>query len=92
MIRLLCVVCTLLASPAFAEPQCGPRTAVADALAMQFGETVREMGLTGDARLMELYGNDKTGTWTAVITTDAGISCFAASGTAFKAVKPGVPS
>ena len=92
MIRLLCVVCTLLASPAFAEQTCGPHDAMADNLAEKYGDTVKVMGVTPDKMLMEVYVNETSGTWTAAMTTQAGISCYAAIGAEAKVIKPGVPS
>lgn len=65
---------------------------LADMLAKRYGEVQRSMGLVQDNTVMELYANEKTGTWTLTVTVQEGMTCFVAAGTDFKTAKPGVPS
>ncbi len=72
------------ASPA----QCGPHEAVSGQLAKQFGEQTRAMGLAEDNTVMELYGSEKTGTWTLTVTLPNGATCLVAAGNNFETVTP----
>ena len=72
--------------------QCGPHDDVAAALKQKFGEVVQVQGLSGDGRLMEIWANPKSGTWTATMTTSTGIACLSAYGDHFQSVKPGDPA
>lgn len=69
---------SLLASPAFAQPQCAPRDQVIAMLTDQYGETRQAAGLTGGA-WMEVYAAD-SGTWTIIVTLPDGNTCMMASG------------
>ena len=52
-------------------------------LADKYGEAARVVGLMQNGSVMEIYSNSELGTWTAVVSTPAGISCVVASGVAF---------
>ena len=49
-------------------------------------------GLGGDGRIMEIWANSETGTWTATMTRSDGVTCLAAAGDHFVPVKPGEPA
>lgn len=83
----------LLATAARAAPTCVPsHDIIAAALKEQFGETVQMIGALPDGRPFEVFGNRKTGTWTAVIVLPDGRACFPASGTSLALVPPGDPA
>ena len=97
MIRLALAL-AMIATPALAERQCAGHTMIADALAKNFSEVRRSIGLAQDNTVMELYASDKTGTWTLTVTMPSGMTCLVAAGSNFETVapatpvKPGVPS
>lgn len=76
---------------ALAAPPCTSHAAMAEALARQFGETVQAQALTQDGRLVAIWANLKTGTWTATISSQ-GRTCMVAAGDHFQATKPGEPA
>jgi hypothetical protein len=80
----LALILALLALPAHAQQQCGPRAQLVAKLAEQFGETQRTMGYVGPApaitAVMETYANDATGTWTILLAKPDGTACMIASG------------
>ena len=91
-ILVLSFVILSLAVPAFAGTQCGRRDDVVAVLTGQFGEVVQVQGLTADGRLMEVWSNRETGTWTATTTSPEGITCLPAEGQQFQITKPGEPA
>jgi hypothetical protein len=76
----------LLAMPAHAQQQCGPRDKMIEMLAEKFGETQRTTGWVGGANetpitaVMETYANDTTGSWTIILAKPDGSACMLASG------------
>jgi hypothetical protein len=74
----------LLAMPAHAQQQCGPRDKMIAQLAEKYGETQRTMGYVGPppavTAVMETYANDATGTWTILLAKPDGTACMMASG------------
>lgn len=85
MIRLALLLC-LLAVPATAEPICEPRDFGVKALERVFGEQRIGVGLDGDGRLIELFANLETGTFTliAMEPKSAGISCLVVEGVSWQ--------
>lgn len=77
--------------PAEAQPPmpCGKRDALVAQLEGRYGETRRSVGLQSGRGIVETYANDKTGSWTILVTTPDGLSCLVAAGEAFRAVEPG---
>ena len=68
--------------PAFAQGNCGPEGQAKAALAEKYGETPAMQGIMegGVPAYLEIWINEETGTWTALVTRVDGISCVAASG------------
>ncbi len=97
MIRA-CLLSLAFASPAFAQTNCGPRDAVAAALADKYGETVIARGLAETPQglaMVEVWTNPDKRTFTVLITGPGGTSCLGASGGSFEMVdpvKPGDPA
>lgn len=70
----------LIASPAFANVICQPRSAFVEYLKEKHGEQPLAYGLNNDGRLIELFGTSNGETWTMLITDARGISCVVTSG------------
>jgi hypothetical protein len=90
-IRLACCALAigtlgLYAVPANAQTQsqeqCGPRDEVIKVLNAKYQESQRALGLINEKAMMELYISSR-GTWTMVVTNEAGISCVLAAGEAW---------
>lgn len=77
----------LMAAPAFAQQNCGPRDQVILRLTTLFGEVRRGVGLGGES-IVEVYASEATGTWTILVTNTRGISCLVAAGQAWETVAP----
>ncbi len=72
-------------------PQCAPRDTVMAALAGQYGETRRGMGLTADQAVIEVFANDTSGTWTITATLPDGQTCLVASGQGYEVMTDALP-
>ena len=87
----------LLASPALAEPVCGPRQSIIDELGKKYGEYVVWRGLVNAKipQVVELLANEDGTTWTLVMTDVTGRACAPVNGFGgewFKWVNPGNPT
>lgn len=66
--------------PASAEPVCGPRDVIVEALRTRFNETVQFRGLSLDGKIMyEIYASPE-GTWTVVLSNPTGTACVREAG------------
>ncbi len=76
--------------PAAAEGQlrCGERERIVAHLERKYGETRRSIGLQQDSRLVEVFANAESGSWTILITTPHGVSCLIAAGSAYQGLAP----
>lgn len=90
---VLCAVLFATAIPAQAQPSCGPREQV---LQMLTGDKYAERGMLelsseDGLRVIHLYGNPTTGTWSLVNFPQPAIACIFAIG---KGIEPmsGKPS
>lgn len=90
--KLLAVLFSLLAAPAFAQPsgRCGPHDELIAKLAEVYQEVVKWSGLHEGPGLppdtvMEMAANDSTGTWTIIVSAPGQAACIVAAGTGFKA-------
>jgi len=76
----------LLAAPAAGQTvtlTCAPRDGMIAMISNDYGETRRAIGIAGEGAVMELFGSDATGTWTATLTLLDGQTCLVMSGTEF---------
>jgi hypothetical protein len=83
MLGLACALLfgTLSASvvQAQSQSQCGPHDAIIKVLNAKFQENQRAIGLINEKAMMEVYISPQ-GTWTMVVTNEAGMSCVLAAG------------
>lgn len=70
----------LIASPALADVICQPRSVFVEHLKEEYDEHPQALGLTNDARLIEVFATPDGKTWTMLITNARGISCVVVSG------------
>ena len=93
---LLAAVAAVLSSPAHAQQAqpCDERSAVVARLAERYGETLQSLGLTRNGKVLEVYASTATGTWTVIVTDEAGRSCLVEAGETWEAVgtPPGAPA
>ncbi len=89
----------LFSGTAFAQqPQiaCGKREVMVKQLTdSKYKESARVIGIIDETRILEIWNNAKTGSWTAFVTTNKGMSCMVAAGEALIILpdqKPKVPS
>ncbi len=73
-------------------PQCASRPDVLAALATQYGEARRGIGIAGQNAVMELFVNPSTGTWTIIATSPDGKTCLIASGSNFEMTQDPAPA
>ncbi|MGR3433443.1 MAG: hypothetical protein ACU0CO_00935 [Shimia sp.] len=67
-----------LATPALAA--CADRQAVISVLTMQHGERPVGAGIQGDDRIMEVFADTESGSWTVIVTNTKGVACIVAAG------------
>ena len=89
MRQMIGLACALVSSTLFAsavqaqsQSQCGPRDQIIKVLNAKFQENQRAIGLINEKAMMEVYISPQ-GTWTMVVTNDAGLSCVLAAGEAW---------
>jgi hypothetical protein len=68
-----------LSAPGEPTNNCGPKQAVSDALATQFGEFAFASGVSV-SNSVKFFGNPQTGTWTLVVVQPDGMACIVALG------------
>jgi len=71
-----------VALSAQAQDQCGPREQVVKVLNAKYQESQRALGLINERAMMEVYISP-AGTWTMVVTNEAGVTCVLAAGEAW---------
>jgi len=76
---VLGIFASVLASPASAQAQCGPREQVVKSLGERYKEAPSGMGVTQPGQVIELFTSD-SGSWTMLLTTANGTSCLIAAG------------
>ena len=82
----------LLAFPAVAQDrQCGPRDDVLRVLADRYGETRQSVAITVGGSMFEMLANLSTGSWTAIMTSAAGVTCLELSGENFEVLTEALP-
>jgi hypothetical protein len=65
-----------------AQEQCAPRDQVIKVLNAKYQESQRALGLINERAMMEIFISQR-GTWTMVVTNDAGVTCVLAAGEAW---------
>ncbi len=81
----------LLASPALGQQVCGTRDTVLDHLARQYQEAPVAGGVTSRGALVELLTTADGNTWTIIVSTPDGMSCFVAVGEGWRTKEPVEP-
>lgn len=83
----------MLASPAAGQsrPTCLDRDRALEILASKYSEFPVAAGLTSQAGLLEVLATIDGKTWTILITTPNGISCYVTSGEGWRTKSPTVP-
>ena len=87
----LAIALAMLASPAFAEPQCMDRAAMIAGLDTIYGERQIVIAMAGGDMMLEAYVSLQ-GTWTLVAVSPDKRACILAFGTDWHMVAEGVPS
>lgn len=67
-----------------ASANCGPREVVIHQLANSYGESRQSIGIGANNTVVEVFGNQETGSWTITVTRPGGPTCLVASGMAFE--------
>ena len=84
----------LMAENAFAQTQCGERTRITAALAEDYREAQRAVGVTPAGTVIELWTTDNGSTFTLFVTVPTGVACVIASGERWQRIRPmprGIP-
>jgi hypothetical protein len=82
MMRYFLTACAIAwGLPAFANPQCADHDDLATALADQYGEQQRFIGIDTGGNLLEMWVSPG-GSWTALLTQPGGQTCVVAAGNA----------
>jgi hypothetical protein len=84
MIRNIFLPAFIAILPISAAASCGPRDAAERALREVYGETVQSHGIDGAGRLIEIWGNVETGSFTITLTTPDMILCLLSDGIGFE--------
>ena len=74
--------------------QCAPVDVMTKALQDQYHESLYSQGVESDTRIVMMFGNIKTGTWTAVIDdpSQGDMTCIVGSGDGLKILPQGDPA
>jgi hypothetical protein len=72
----------------FVQRGCGLRPDLARWLAENFAEMPMVRGLEANGNLFELFSEARGATWSAVLTTPAGLSCIVSGGTDLEPSRP----
>ena len=80
-------VLTIVASTAFAAPQCNDRDHVLKLLKSQYSEAPVAIGVANNGGLVEVLTTGDGDTWSIIITTPKGMSCLVAAGEGWRVVK-----
>jgi hypothetical protein len=91
MRHVLTAIAALSACPVMAN-NCAPHDQMVAVLGQQYGETRVSAALDLNNYLIEVFANETSGTWTALLTTPDMQACIAAAGTNYEDVResPGI--
>ncbi len=76
---ILTALAVCFAMPALAQNNCAPRENVSAKLTDKYGEAPSFIGVNSKG-IITIWINQKTGTWSAVLTNPSGISCVVSVG------------
>lgn len=79
------LIAAIISGPAFGQA-CAPRDLQIERLLEQYGETRQAAG-TSAGKLVEMWANLESGSWTFTATNPAGIMCMLASGQNYEPIK-----
>ncbi len=85
--KALAFIVALAASPVIAQDCIGTADAYAS-LTTNYGEERLSISMLPDGRIIEMWGNPDTGTWSMFITLPNGLSCSVGSGEGFETFAP----
>ncbi len=73
--------------------RCAPRKDVSERLAKKYGEVPVFRGISGTKGMVEVFLNEKSGTFTVLVTqpTQEKLACMVDAGTAGMILKPHIP-
>ncbi len=80
-------VLTIVASTAFAAPQCNSRDHVLELLKSQYSEAPVAIGVANNGGLVEVLSTGDGDTWSIIITTPKGMSCLVAAGEGWRVIE-----
>ncbi len=80
MLAATTIALIFFTASALAQSTCAPRDFVLGKLAKNYGETIIALGVTNKGGLIEVLTSSDGGTWTIILTTPQGTSCFVAAG------------
>lgn len=86
----LVLLTALAASPAMAEQICAPHDALVQWLAIEHQESRQVIALSNAGEVVEMFASED-GSWTLVVTTPGGPTCFVAAGQVFQYVNEPLP-
>ncbi len=78
---------TIVASTAFAAPQCNDRDHVLDLLKSKYSEAPVAIGVANNGGLVEVLSTGDGDTWSIIITTPKGMSCLVAAGEGWRVIE-----
>lgn len=83
--KLLPITALLVAgcSPAYAQDNCLTTSELYSEMFIRFGEERITLGLSEKGHIVEIWGNEETGSWTAIVTHPEGFSCIVDQGGQF---------
>lgn len=86
----LAAAALLLPTAGLAQQQrfCAPAAQIIERLGNQFGEHLSAAGLDAQGRMLAVYSNPASGTWTVTVTTPDKVSCVVASGEGWSYERP----
>lgn len=70
---------------------CAPRAAVLQHLSDNFGETRQSIGMAEQGRVVEVFANTDSGSWTITVTLPNGMTCLVAAGESFEVLAEDLP-
>lgn len=79
------ILIAIAPTPAVSQGRnCAPHDVVVERLSIQYGESRQAIALAPGGRVMEMFANLGTGTWTMVVTDTDGTTCLIASGQSYE--------